>query len=243
MTNPVEELPRRLVPTPMRPLLGLTVLVVEDSRFASEALRLMCLHSGARIRRADCLASARRHLGAYLPSVTLVDLMLPDGSGTDLIRELVARDSIAPVIATSGLSEGEAAARAAGAQGFLPKPVASLALFQQTILQALPPEARPRGPRATPFGCPAPDRIALRDDLAHARQLIEDRAAPDTLAYLAGFVEGLGRAASDRDLCEAGRDLGRSLPSGPGDAVERLTWLLSARLAAAGGLDRLIPDA
>ena len=132
MTNPVEELPRRLVPTPMRPLLGLTVLVVEDSRFASEALRLMSLHSGARLRRADCLAAARRHLGAYTPSVTLVDLMLPDGSGADLIRDLVARDSIAPVIATSGLAGGEAEARAAGAQGFLAKPVASLALFQQT---------------------------------------------------------------------------------------------------------------
>jgi CheY-like chemotaxis protein len=241
MTNPVEELPRRLVPTPMRPLLGLTVLVVEDSRFASEALRLMCLHSGARLRRADCLAAARRHLGAYAPSVTLVDLMLPDGSGADLIRDLVARDSIAPVIATSGLAEGEAEARAAGAQGFLAKPVASLALFQQTILQALPPEARPRGPRAIAVGCPAPDRIALRDDLVHARSLITDRSAPGVLPYLAGFLEGLGRAASDRELCEAGRALGRALATGPGAEIDHLTRLLTARLVAAGDLDRLLP--
>jgi len=66
MTNPVEELPRRLVPTPMRPLLGLTVLVVEDSRFASEALRLMCLHSGARLRRESSIVPkvSRRRCGA-----------------------------------------------------------------------------------------------------------------------------------------------------------------------------------
>ncbi|MEL7345922.1 MAG: response regulator, partial [Pseudomonadota bacterium] len=75
-------------PTAEKPLLGQTLLVVEDSRFSCEAVRLLCLRSGARIRRADSIRSARRHLRTYRPSIILVDIGLPDGSGLDLIHEL-----------------------------------------------------------------------------------------------------------------------------------------------------------
>lgn len=57
-------LPQWRLSMPHRPLTGLTVLVIEDSRFASEAVRLLCLKSGARIacdrRRVICGPIARR---------------------------------------------------------------------------------------------------------------------------------------------------------------------------------------
>ncbi len=116
---------------PDRPLQGLTVLVVEDSRFASEAIRLLSIRSGARIRRADSLAAAHRHLAVYRPSVVIVDIGLPDGSGADLIAELArARPRVPAILGMSGDPEAEPAARAAGADAFLAKPVESLALFQ-----------------------------------------------------------------------------------------------------------------
>ena len=122
-------------PTASRPLLGMTILVVEDSRFTCETLRLMCLRSGARIRRADCLASARRHLQVYRPSAAVIDMGLPDGSGLDLIAELSrATPRVGVIIGLSGDDRAETEALAAGADGFLGKPLDSLAQFQETVL-------------------------------------------------------------------------------------------------------------
>ncbi|MDP3341130.1 response regulator [Frigidibacter sp.] len=160
-------------PSAARPLQGLTVLLVEDSRFASEAMRLLCLRSGARIRRADSLRAAHRHLATYRPSAVIVDMGLPDGSGADLIRELAAlQPRMSVILGTSGSDDLEALALAAGADGFLPKPVESLALFQTAVLAALPAAQRPIGPRALPGEIVHPDLLALRDDLVLAAGLL-----------------------------------------------------------------------
>ena len=106
------------------------MLVIEDSKFACEAMRLHCLHSGARIRRADSLRSARRHLKVYRPSVAIINIGLPDGNGEDLIKDLV-EDTSRPLIVlrTSGDQHSRDTAMTAGADGFLAKPIASLAAF------------------------------------------------------------------------------------------------------------------
>lgn len=188
-------------PTPLRPLLGLTVLIVEDSRFASEALRLLCLRSGARIRRADCLSSARRHLQTYRPSVAIVDIGLPDGSGLELIETLThATQRPDVILATSGQnrSDAEQSAQDAGADGFLPKPIESLAAFQQAILHHLPNDMRPNGPRMLSAEIVTPDPFAMNEDLCHIAKLMDTGEADDT--FVAGFLTGIARTAHDEVL-------------------------------------------
>jgi len=190
-------------PSAARPLLGMTVLVVEDSRFSSDALRLMCVRSGARIRRGDCLTSARRHLQVYMPTVAIVDMGLPDGSGADLIEELnKASPRIELILGTSGDDFAQEAALAAGADGFIAKPYGSLAEFQQAILRRLPDAYRPTVARVADNEAIQPDPVAFRDDLLHAADTLKD-GDEELIDYVAQFLGGLARSAGDKGLLNA----------------------------------------
>ncbi|MEP4196892.1 MAG: response regulator [Aliishimia sp.] len=202
-------------PTAARPLLGLTVLVVEDSRFASEALRLLCLRSGARIRRADCLRSARRHLQVYRPSVAMIDIGLRDGNGAELIAELNKNEPRTSVLlGMSGDPDGEAKAFAAGADAFLSKPITSLALFQELILSHLPFDRQPGGPRKVSDEQITPDPIAYQDDLAHMADIISTAEDEHTMDYVAQFLTGVARSAKDETMLKAVRALSKQRKHG-----------------------------
>ena len=220
-------------PTAMRPLLGQTILVVEDSRYACDAIRLMCLHSGARIRRADCLTSARRHLQIYRPSVILVDIGLPDGSGAELIAELTeATPRIGAILAMSGDENGQDAALQAGADGFLAKPLKSLSHFQQFILESLPEDRRPNSLHAIRDEIIRPDPMAYQDDMAHIADVLAGPNDHRTLDYAAQFLRGVARDAEDTVLAETAQKLAKSRATGlPVTALAaQLAGIVQARL-------------
>lgn len=234
MSDDLEHLMMRQPPTADRPLRGLTVLVVEDSRFASEAIRLLSLRSGARIRRADCLRAAHRHLRVYRPTIVIIDMGLPDGSGADLIAELSADPVRVPVLlAMSGDAGTRDQAMAAGADGFMEKPVESLAVFQQNILSVLPPCEGPRGPRELPYDVVSPDTIALQDDLSHAAELMRATHDEQTQDYVAQFLSVLARSAQDRPLEKAADRLARARAEGRGAVSDwkRVEALVQDRLS------------
>lgn len=203
------------LPSARRPLLGLTILVIEDSRYACEALRLLCLRSGARIRRADCLKSARRHLQVYRPSVVITDIGLPDGSGLDLIEEMnTSSPRVRVVLAISGDANVEADAMAAGADGFIAKPITSLAAFQNAILSRLPDDRQPTGPRQLNDETVEPDPLAFLDDMAHAADIMNESQTDGHLDYVAQFLGGVARSAGDSSLAKAAENLAEACSAG-----------------------------
>lgn len=233
MPDDLESLMMTQIPTAERPLLGLTVLIVEDSLYACEAMRLLCLRSGARIRRADSLKSAHRHLTVYRPKVVIVDLGLPDGSGADLIRELAsATPRVSVILGISGDENADIVAKNAGADGFLAKPVESLGVFQAAVLAHLPTEMHPRGLRGINDETVEPDPLALQDDLAHISEILRGANDDGSIAYIAQFLGSLAQLAQDNPLAAAANALGSHCRDGQpvtGD-VQHIADLVHERL-------------
>lgn len=178
------------------PLQGLTLMLVDDSRFTCDALRLILQRAGAKLRRAESLEIARLHLNCYRPDLAIIDLGLPDGRGEDLIAELSAQGF--PVLGLSGDPDGRELALDAGAAGFLEKPLGSVAGLVRLIRQL----TTGVGPVEKGEDMPAPsgDPMALRDDLARAATLI---TAPGDPTYARAFLHSLARASGDSTLEEA----------------------------------------
>ncbi len=216
---------------PRKCLFGVTILLVEDSRSASEMLRLFASESGARLRRADSLQAASRHLAIYRPQVVIVDLGLPDGDGLTLIEHLAnASIPFSAIVATSGSDplEWEERARATGAHACLSKPIGSLRDFQACLLSVLPDRGK-RQAAATEIDVRghAAVRSAHEEDLRRALALLIEATAAgddDTILYCSRFLAGStmgpedaahGRVAGEiaglkgeaHQLQEAGREL------------------------------------
>lgn len=207
-----------------RPLLGLTILLVEDSRYCSEAVRLLCLRSGARLRRADCQKAAYRHLATYRPSLVIVDIGLPDGSGLDMIRELASHRPNAPVIlATSGDDPTICAkdAAAAGADGYLPKPLKNIRYFQSEILRRFPDRDFGDLNKVVPLRPEVePDDLAIAEDLQHVRDLMNSAIKEyddATLTYCVQFLFSVADAKGEGDLIALAEELAENLAESPCD--------------------------
>jgi DNA-binding response OmpR family regulator len=101
------------------------VLVVEDDSMISKLLSIVLEHHGFEVKVADDYASAAESLTDDEPALVLLDLMLPDGNGLDLLKWL--RDDMGratPVVVLTAFRQEDKALRAfeLGANDFISKP-------------------------------------------------------------------------------------------------------------------------
>jgi len=185
---------------------GMAIMLVEDSRSVSEAIRMMAIRSGARIRRADCLSSARKHLAIFRPDVVIIDLGLPDGNGVDLAREIKAGKSPVPGVLIVSASEEDVtavAAQSADADGYITKPIAGIVAFQNAVLSVCPGREGDQADWAAQY-CPDISRSdAFQQDLENAQDLLRealDLGDTGNLIYCAQFLRGVAATAEDEEL-------------------------------------------
>jgi DNA-binding NtrC family response regulator len=100
------------------------VLVIDDELVVREAVRRVLEVNGLRVVTADTAGSGLAHAALGTCRLVLCDLMLPDGSGFDVLEEIARRRPELPVVLITGYATPDHAVRAqeAGAADFLAKP-------------------------------------------------------------------------------------------------------------------------
>src|ERR671919_1390751 len=78
------------------------VLIVEDHADSAEFLRLLLEPEGYLVKTAATAQRTREEVAASKPDIILMDLMLPDVEGLDLLRELRTMSPDSQVIVVSG---------------------------------------------------------------------------------------------------------------------------------------------
>jgi two-component system KDP operon response regulator KdpE len=122
------------------------VLVVDDELQILRALRTSLRGAGYEVDTAETAESALAAAAMRPPEAVILDLVLPDGTGTEVCRELRTWTS-APVIVLSAVGEEreKVAALDAGADDYVTKPVGidELLARLRAVLRRVVPSAEP----------------------------------------------------------------------------------------------------
>ena len=81
------------------------ILLIEDNPGFADGLRQNLEFDGYRVTVAADVAASASALAVDPPDLIILDLMLPDGNGYDVLRTIRERDSVTPVLLLTALAE------------------------------------------------------------------------------------------------------------------------------------------
>jgi len=133
-------------------------LVIEDMPSLQMTYRAVLNEAGYRALSAASAQEGLALLGRDQPAVVVLDLMLPDRDGLDLMREILARrpDTAVIVITADGSIAKAVEAMRAGAHEFLLKPFDQLRFLDAVANAARPQTTAPRRPAPPALTAPLP---------------------------------------------------------------------------------------
>jgi DNA-binding NtrC family response regulator len=101
------------------------ILIVEDDAATRRGLEQLLIEAHPETKSVGSLEKARAMLEEFSPNLCIVDLMLPDGDGLELIREMRAQDPARAFVVLTGHGSIDTAVEAmkAGAADYLLKPL------------------------------------------------------------------------------------------------------------------------
>ena len=171
-----------------------TILLVEDNPHIMKVNRGMLEKAGYRVLCAETVTGAQALLEKESPHLLVLDIMLPDGDGLALCRELKKTRSV-PILFLSAMNTNEdiIAGLRAGGDDYLPKP------YDLDVLVARV-EARLRSSEALPrelhFGALKLDTLAMAGYLNGEDLLL----TPKEFAVLLLLVENAERVVDKEEI-------------------------------------------
>jgi two-component system response regulator AtoC len=190
------------------------ILVIEDDDAARDALCEYLGAGGWHPRPARTGAEALAAAEAERPDAVLLDLVIPEPDGFEVLRRLRDRDPAVPVIVMSALSEAEAVVRAMklGAVDYLPKPfeVHELDLVLRRALER--PGRHPPAAEAAPAPADAEGDADPAPALSGAMERVwalADRIADTDVPVLLVGESGVGKDVVARRIHATSRRAGR----------------------------------
>jgi DNA-binding response OmpR family regulator len=188
------------------------ILLVEDNEAIQQLNKEMLEEErGYAVRTAMSLAEARQCIRQFAPDIIVLDIMLPDGSGLDFLKELRHAGSDIPVLILTALSESvdEVKGIRAGGDDYIAKPYDSevlLVRIEKLLNQKLKADERVKDAvRQTKNAADIAEYGALTvNNITHRAKLNDEDAnlTPKEFSVLAYFLKNMDKKMTPEEIYE-----------------------------------------